>query len=240
MTAPATPWMRRLPRQPPPPPPPPPPAPPQPQPPVPALVPVPAAGLTRLESSVAADPTPLAPRGAALILVPPPGVTGTVTLDPAEPVVRMDALQSGVGGLVIRGADRVAWEDTAERSGVLEPGAPTSVGSSTGDDVPQHGNRSLLRPLDGTVVVTLRHVRALRRLLIDAPANTVVTLTPYCAGVVRAADPAARLRLSVVVVEGRLEIRAEYGLPDPWREALTAMGWSPLASIPRATPDLWQ
>lgn len=174
-------------------------------------------------------------RGAALQLIPPRGVTGVVTLDPEEPVARMDALQSGIGGLLIRGAEVVAWEDVDERCGVIGPGD-----SSTGDDMPQHGNRSLVRPFDGDVLITLRHVRRLRRLLIDAPANTVTMLLPYCAGSVRAADPAHRLRLSVVVVDGRLEARVEYGLPDEWRAALTAMGWSPLASIPRATPEAWQ
>ncbi len=198
---------------------------------------VPSSGLTSLAPSVSGtrEPAPPPPtRGAALLLQPPPGVTGIVTLDPEDPVVRLDALQSGIGALTVRGAERVAWEDMGERSGVVE-----LTGPSTGDDVPRHGNRSLLRPLDGEVVVTLRHVRRLRRLLVDAPADSAVGLAPWCDGVVRAADPEARLRISVVVVEGRLEIRAEYGLPEPWREALTAMGWSPLASVPRSTPDVW-
>ena len=162
-------------------------------------------------------------------------MTGVVTLDPEEPVARMDALQSGIGGLLIRGAAAVAWEDVDERCGVIGPGD-----ASTGDDMPHYGNRSLVRPFDGDVLVTLRHVRRLRRLLIDAPANTVTMLLPYCAGSIRAADPAHRLRLSVVLVDGRLEVRVEYGLPDLWDAALTAMGWSPLASIPRPTPDTWQ
>src|SRR5205823_1609853 len=106
-------------------------------------------GLTRLAPSPSA-PTltpPARTRGAALTLVPPPGVEGTVTLTREEPVVRMNALQSGVGSLTIRGAQRVAWEDMKEGGGVLEPS-----GASIGDDMPRYGNRSLLRPLDGVVV----------------------------------------------------------------------------------------
>jgi hypothetical protein len=150
-------------------------------------------------------------------------------------VVRLDPLQSGVGALRITGAERVAWEDVDEHSGVVPVAGP-----ALGDDMPMLGNRSLLRPLDGDVVVTLRHVRTLRRLLVDAPANSVLALVPYATGTVRVADPAHRVRVSVVVVDGRLEIRAEYGLPERWGEALAAMGWSDLATIPRAAPDVWQ
>lgn len=241
MSAPATPWMRRLPHRPddvptgeshldlvhPP----------RSHPAAALAAPAPApATLTVLASP--APPTAVTPppaRGAALLLVPPRGVTGVVTLDPDDPVARMDALQSGIGALVVRGAERVAWEDVQERTGVIGPGD-----SSTGDDMPLRGNRSLVRPLGGDVIVTLRHVRRLRRLLIDAPANTATMLLPYRSGSIRAADASNRLRLSVVVVDGRLEARVEYGLPDQWGAALQAMGWSPLASIPRATPDAWQ
>ena len=242
MSAPATPWMRRLPRRPddvpkdgshldlvhPPRT-------------HPGAAPAAPAAPPPVTLTVLASPAPPAAvtppptRGAALMLVPPRGVTGVVTLDPDDPVARMDALQSGIGALVVRGAERVAWEDVEERTGVIGPGD-----SSTGDDMPLHGNRSLVRPLDGDVVVTLRHVRRLRRLLIDVPANTATMLLPYRSGSIRAADASTRLRLSVVVVDGRLEARAEYGLPDQWGAALQAMGWSPLASIPRATPDAWQ
>ena len=222
MSAPSVPWLRRLPHEPVAPPPPP--APPAPR----------GEPLVQLSGAPAAPaPAERAPRGPALLLVPPPGVTSAATLDADDPVVRLDALQSGIGALLIRGAEQVAWEDREERAGVVR-----SDGGVTGDDVPRHGNRSLLRPFEGDVLVTLRHVRALRRLLVDAPADTVVSLLPYCTGTVRAAQPSARLRVSVVVVDGRLEVRLEEGLDDEWRAAAAAMGWSPLALIPRA-PDTW-
>lgn len=167
-------------------------------------------------------------RAQTLTLVPPPGVSGTATLDEDDPVLRFDAIQSGVGVLEIRGAERVAWEHVQDLAGVVAVTEP-----STGDDVPTPGNRVIVGVQDDLVLVTLRHVRSLRRLLVDAAPDTAVTVTAVIGGTIRAADPAQRVRISVVVVDGRLELRTEYGLPDDWRTALAAMGWSPLASIPR-------
>lgn len=167
-------------------------------------------------------------RAPALMLIPPPGVGRTATLDEDDPVVRLDAIQSGVGVLEIRGAERVAWEHVQDLAGVVGV-----TGALTGDDVPTPGNRPLVGMQDGLVLVTLRHVRSLRRLLIDAAPDTAVIVTAAIGGTIRAADPAERIRISVVVVDGRLELRTEYGLPEDWRTTLGAMGWSPLASIPR-------
>lgn len=227
---PVTSWMRRLPHRPvarpapvaPPPTPPPTPTP------TPPRAEVREAGLTRLSPSAPPRWPAPATRAPALTLIPPRGVVGAVTLDADDPVVRLDAVQSGIGPLEIRGADRVAWEDVEDRGGVL-----ATAGASTGDDVPAPGNRPVVAELDGAVVVNLRHVRTVRRLLVDAAADTAVIVTAAMGGTVRAADPDQRVRISVVVVDGRLELRAEYGLPDDWRAALTAMGWSPLASISR-------
>lgn len=79
-----------------------------------------------------------------------------------SPVIRLDFRQSGIGSLVIEGAQAFAWE-TADRQGGLQV-----IGGEGSTDIkpPSVGNRPLAEFQDEDIVIGLRHADKIRRIVI--------------------------------------------------------------------------
>lgn len=120
-----------------------------------------------------------------------------------------------MGTLVITGATSIAWESV---TGVT--GAATRGGETLGSVVSTGGNRPLLEFDDGAVLVTLRHVRELRRALVIGREADALGLR-LADGETLSVPTGVPERLSILqilVVDGMLELRAEPvdpSVPDP-------------------------
>lgn len=91
-----------------------------------------------------------------------------------SPVVRLDFRQSGIGSLVIYGAQAFAWE-TKDMQGGLQ----VSLSENSSDiEPPSFGNRKLAEFVGDEVVVGLRHAHKLRRLVIASQVSDL-KLTMY-------------------------------------------------------------
>ena len=95
-----------------------------------------------------------------LLPFPAPTIADVSQLGEGEPVLRLNARQSAVGSLIVSGADVAVWED---ESGVT--GSATAAGDTAGTPVRTRGNRPLVGFDDADAIVSLRHVRRLRRAL---------------------------------------------------------------------------
>jgi hypothetical protein len=91
---------------------------------------------------------------------PAPTIDEVRELGDEDPVLRLNARESAVGSLIVTGAATVVWEDW---DGVT--GSATSDGGTSGTPVKTSGNRPLVGYDESDAVVTLRHVRELRRAL---------------------------------------------------------------------------
>jgi hypothetical protein len=133
---------------------------------------------------------------------------GTVRqLDEANPVVRLNARQSAIGSLLVVGARSVTWEDTH-----LTTGARHTEGHVAGTPVSTPGNRPLADMQDSSGVVSLRHVRLLRRALFiagEAPL-TIGVFGGAAAAVAPRNENGARTVLYVSRIGAVLELRAEF------------------------------
>jgi hypothetical protein len=91
-----------------------------------------------------------------------------------KPVVRLDSRQSGIGSLVIYGAQAFAWE-TKDMQGGLQ----VSLSENSSDiDPPTFGNRKLAEFVGDEVVIGLRHAHKLRRLVVASQVSDL-KLTMY-------------------------------------------------------------
>ncbi|WP_144758362.1 hypothetical protein [Curtobacterium sp. 9128] len=144
----------------------------------------------------AARPTPF----------PAPRPQDVRVLGTEDPVVRLDRRQSAVGVLRVSGATSVVWESEDH-----VVGAETVEGARAGRDVPTSGNRPLVGFHDGDVLVSLRHVRELRRALVMARGDDrpVVTLQDGTTIAIEAGSADVIPVLALSVIDGALELRAE-------------------------------
>jgi hypothetical protein len=99
----------------------------------------------------------------ALLPFPAPTIDEVSQLGEAEPVLRLNARQSAVGSLIVSGADVIVWEDASRVTGLA-----TAAGDTAGTPVRTSGNRPLVGFDDADAIVSLRHVRELRRALFIA------------------------------------------------------------------------
>ena len=108
-----------------------------------------------------------------------------------HPVVRFNTRQTAIGSLVVTGVAYVAWETQNGASGFLyAPGVtpPPSnvVNAVTGElraqsplperEPPRFGNRPLMEFHKGALVMSLRHYKQLRRMVIAPKDNTSLKL----------------------------------------------------------------
>jgi hypothetical protein len=157
-------------------------------------------------------PTTQAPASRRTITVPervfPAPAFGSVRqLDEANPVVRLDARQSAIGSLLVVGARSVTWEDTHRTTG-----ARHTEGHMAGTPVITPGNRPLADMQDSSGIISLRHVRLLRRALFIA-GETPLTIGVFdgaAAAVAPRNDDGLRTVLYVSRIGAVLELRAEY------------------------------
>jgi len=153
-------------------------------------------------------------------LFPAPDFGSVRELGEANPVVRLNARQSAIGSLLVTGVRSVAWEDQQ-----LTAGAHHVEGHKAGTAVLTPGNRPLAGVQDGAGIVSLRHMRLLRRALFVA-AETPLTVGVFdgAAAAVAARNHAGlRSVLYVVRVGALLELRAEFVPADASDAAIWAI-----------------
>ena len=172
------------------------------------------------KTPAAARPGPRPAPGASERLFPAPDFGSIRELGEANPVVRLNARQSAIGSLLVAGVRSVAWEDQK-----LTTGAHHSEGHAAGTAVLTPGNRPLAGIQDGAGVVSLRHVRLLRRLLFVAGETplTVGVFDGAAATVAARNDAGLRSVLYVVRVGAVLELRAEFVPADASDAAIWAI-----------------
>ena len=162
-----------------------------------------------MSTSTHAAATPRSPRTppASERLFPAPDFGSLRGLGEANPVMRLNARQSAIGSLLVAGVRSVAWEDTR-----LTTGAHHVEGHKAGTPVATPGNRPLAAIQDGAGLVSLRHVRLLRRALFVAGETplTVGVFDGAAAAVAARNDAGLRSVLYVVRVGAVLELRAEF------------------------------
>ncbi|ROS62608.1 hypothetical protein EDF38_1720 [Frigoribacterium sp. PhB160] len=139
-----------------------------------------------------------------------PDLAGVRELGAESPLVRLSPRRSAIGTLAVVGGVHAMWESTE-----LVDGAAFASGERQGDSVVTSGNRPLVAFDGDEVLVTLRHVRELRRahvvagdgawLRVDLPGDRTLAVDPP--------GPGERVALSLLVVDGRLELR-RVTLPD--------------------------
>ena len=172
------------------------------------------------KTAVASKPGPRPAPAMWERLFPAPDFGSVRELGEANPVVRLNARQSAIGSLLVTGVRSVAWEDQQ-----LTTGAHHVDGHKAGTAVLTPGNRPLAGVQDGAGIVSLRHVRLLRRVLF------VAGETPLTVGVFDGAAAALAARnhagLRSVLYLGRvgavLELRAEFVPADASDAAIWAI-----------------
>ena len=171
-------------------------------------------------TNVAAAARPRPVPSASDRLFPAPGFGTLRELDAENPVARLNARQSAIGSLLVAGVRAVAWEGHQ-----LTTGAHHADGHRAGTAVATPGNRPLVGIQDGAGIVSLRHVRLLRRALFvsgEAPL-TVGVFDGAAAAVAPRSEGGLRSVLYVVRVGAVLECRAEFVPADAPDAAIWAM-----------------
>jgi hypothetical protein len=180
--------------------------------PEPSVTRAPSAGLSLSPSPTASAPAARAQPATAPALspdtlpFPAPTIAEVSQLGETEPVLRLNARQSAVGSLIVSGADVAVWED---ESGVT--GSATAAGDTAGTPVRTRGNRPLVGFDDADAIVSLRHVRRLRRALIIArgPQPLGVQLFTGATVTIAPADDDRMFILCLSRIGNLLELRAE-------------------------------
>ena len=171
-------------------------------------------------ATVASKPGPRPTPDASERLFPAPDFGSVRELGEANPVVRLNARQSAIGSLLVAGVRSVAWEDQQ-----LTSGAHHADGHKAGTPVVTPGNRPLAGVQDGAAIVSLRHVRHLRRVLFVAGETplTVGVFDGAAAAVAARNDAGLRSVLYVARVGAVLELRAEFVPADASDAAIWAI-----------------
>ena len=164
-------------------------------------------GLSLGPSSPAAPAVPprtSAPAGS--LPFPAPGIDEVRELGDDDPVLRLNARESAIGSLIVTGAASAVWEDVE-----LVTGAGTPDGSTTGSPVTTDGNRPLVGFDDSDALVSLRHVRLLRRALFVSrgPEPLGVQIFDGSTVTVSPGDEKRMFVLSLLRIGGVIELRAE-------------------------------
>ncbi len=138
---------------------------------------------------------------------PAPAFGSVRQLGEANPLVRLNARQSAIGSLLVAGVRSVAWEDTH-----FTTGAHHADGHKAGTPVMTPGNRPLVGFEDSSGVVSLRHVRLLRRALFIAAEKplTIGVFDGAAAAVAPRNDDGFRTVLHLCRIGAILEVRTEF------------------------------
>ncbi len=160
---------------------------------------------------VSAAPTPATParrriNSVAALLFPAPGITEVTELNLQVPMLRLNARQSGIGTLIVTGASAITWESSAHTTGAL-----TADGHFAGTPVETSGNRPLVGYSGRDALVTLRHIRELRRALFigRGPASLGVQIFDGASVSLPPRDGHRMFILSLLRVDNLIEMRAE-------------------------------
>lgn len=121
-----------------------------------------------------------------------------------SPVVRLDFRQSGIGSLVIKGAQAFAWETTDMQGGLQVCVAANSSAVAP----PSFGNRKLAEFVGDDVIIGLRHAANLRRIVVASQVNDL-KLTMYDGSVIYMPSDGGKNVMLISRVGHELEVRLE-------------------------------
>ncbi|WP_155848611.1 hypothetical protein [Arthrobacter sp. 35W] len=140
------------------------------------------------------------------LLFAAPGIDDVRQLDEHTPMVRLNARQSAIGTLLVTGAGAIAWETMDKTTG-----GATVRGDAAGTPSRTAGNRPLVGFQEQDALVSLRHVRTLRRALFmgRGPAPLGVRIFDGATLTVPAPSNGQMFVLSLLQIGGLLELRAE-------------------------------
>ncbi len=138
---------------------------------------------------------------------PAPAFSDVRQLDGAHPVARLNPRQSAIGSFLVTGIRAVAWE-----GGDFTTGAQHTGGHLAGSPLGTPGNRPLVGIQDAAGIVSLRHLRMLRRALFIAGETplTVGVFDGAAAAVPARNEDGERSVLYVSRIGAVLELRAEF------------------------------
>lgn len=146
------------------------------------------------------------------LLFPAPGIADVYELNLTDRLLRLSPMQSSVGSLVVSGSTAVAWESVRRVTG-----GQTVDGHKAGTAVMTAGNRPLVGYHGRDALITLRHVRSLRRAIFINRSSSAMGVRLF-SGQTVALPPAAdgtQMVLLVHRVGNVLELRAE-PVPHSW------------------------
>ncbi len=148
------------------------------------------------------------------LLFAAPGIKDVYELNLVDRALRLSALQSSVGTLVVTGSTAIAWESVRR-----VVGAQTADGHKAGSPVKTSGNRELVGYLGNDALITLRHVRELRRAIFINRSTSAMGVRLFSGDTV--ALPPAKDGTQIVLLVHRigsvLELRAE-PVPLDWSD----------------------
>ena len=123
-----------------------------------------------------------------------------------DPVVRLTPLQSGIGSLIVTATRSAGWESSSRVAGTVD-----AAGDHAGSSVTTSGNRDLVTYVDADVIVTLRHVRELRRALFLGRAGEPIGIELFDGTTlaVSAGGHDESLALHLIRIDSLVELRAE-------------------------------
>lgn len=137
---------------------------------------------------------------------PAPTIDDVSQLGENTPVLRLNARQSGLGSLIVSGADVAVWEDSDRVTG-----SATATGDSIGTPVTTPGNRPLVGFDEADAIVSLRHVRKLRRALFISRGPQPLGVQLFSGATVTTArgDDSRMFILCLLRIGSLIELRAE-------------------------------
>lgn len=147
-------------------------------------------------------------------MFPAPGIRDIYELNLVDRVLRLTVLESSVGTLVVSGSTAVAWEDVRRVTG-----GQTVDGHKAGTSVMTSGNRELVGYHGRDALVSLRHVRELRRAVFINRSSAAMGVRLF-SGESVALPPAADGTQMVMLLHrigNVLEMRAE-PVPHTWTD----------------------
>ncbi|MCC9067313.1 hypothetical protein [Arthrobacter cryoconiti] len=150
----------------------------------------------------------------AALLFPAPKIRDTYELNLNEQVLRLTALESAVGTLVVSGSTAVAWESVRH-----VVGAADVLGNTAGTPIMTAGNRALVGYEKQTALIPLRHIRELRRAIFINRGNSPMGVQIFNGASVAIPPPANGVQFVLLAhrIANLLELRAE-PVPIAWTD----------------------
>lgn len=148
------------------------------------------------------------------LLFAAPGIHDVYELNLQERLLRLTPLESAVGTLVVVGSTAMAWESVRRVVGGAD-----NAGHTAGSPVKTSGNRPLVGYDGPNALLTLRHVRELRRAIFINRSSQPMGVRIF-SGASVALPPAAdgtQMVLLVHRIGNVLELRSE-PVPESWED----------------------